>query len=410
MKIYKVFYAWQSDTPEKYNRHLIRKALDISAEAISEDPSVNARIEIDSDTQGVAGQPHVTEELLRKISEADFFAPDLTFVGKSNGGKLLPNPNVLIEYGYALRDKPYTARMSIMNAEFGLPKDLPFDMGHVRYPITYRIAPTAPDAERRSVRAQLATNIEGALRLMISAHNERAKNAYLSSAMRSQLQEFRKDRLNEIGRGNTPIRLPPGGKVVLHVVPIPAFADGRLSDLMSILKSGTHIPLPYLSYAQGGVAKIEVDGFVNSNEGVPEHMLGYVKMFRSGAIECVAVLRPNERGGGCNFFGPDLANRLLQAVTRYLELLKAYDAGLPAYIALSLIGGEYHMRYDAAGTLESRKIRSTESEIMLPATYAEAYNVDVPELMRSTLNVLWNAFGFVGCDMYVDGKYVGVVE
>jgi hypothetical protein len=75
----------------------------MAAEAISADPSVAAQVIIDSDTQGVAGEPHVTEELLRKISESEFFAPDLTFVGRTDGGKLLPNPNVLIECGYALR-------------------------------------------------------------------------------------------------------------------------------------------------------------------------------------------------------------------------------------------------------------------------------------------------------------------
>ena len=151
MKKYTVFYAWQSDTEQNYNRHLIRKALDMAAEAISADPSVAAQVIIDSDTQGVAGEPHVTQELLRKISEAEFFAPDLTFVGRTDRGKLLPNPNVLIEYGYAMRVKPTTARMSIMNTEYGPPEELPFDRGFLRFPITYKLPPTAPDLMRRAV-------------------------------------------------------------------------------------------------------------------------------------------------------------------------------------------------------------------------------------------------------------------
>jgi hypothetical protein len=75
----------------------------MAAVDISTDPRVGANFILDSDTQGVAGEPHVTEELLRKISESEFFAPDLTFVGRTDGGKLLPNPNVLIERGFALR-------------------------------------------------------------------------------------------------------------------------------------------------------------------------------------------------------------------------------------------------------------------------------------------------------------------
>jgi hypothetical protein len=86
MKTYTVFYAWQSDTDQKYNRNLIPTALDIAAKAISDDPSIDAHVEIDSDTQGVAGEPHVSETLLAKIEESDFFAPDLTFVGRAEGG------------------------------------------------------------------------------------------------------------------------------------------------------------------------------------------------------------------------------------------------------------------------------------------------------------------------------------
>ena len=55
MKKYSVFYAWQSDTEQNYDRRLIGKALDMAAEAISTDPSVAAQVIIDSDTQGVAG-------------------------------------------------------------------------------------------------------------------------------------------------------------------------------------------------------------------------------------------------------------------------------------------------------------------------------------------------------------------
>ena len=185
MKKYTVFYAWQSDTEQNYDRHPIRNALDMAAEAISGDPSVAAQVIIDSDTQGVAGEPHVTQELLRKISEAEFFAPHLTFVGRTDGGKLLPNPNVLIEYGYAMRVKPTTARMSIMNTEYGPPEELPFDRGFLRFPITYKLPPTAPDSMRRTVRAKLAKEIEVALRLMISTHSDKAREEYSSPAVKA---------------------------------------------------------------------------------------------------------------------------------------------------------------------------------------------------------------------------------
>jgi len=65
MKKYTVFYAWQSDIEQNYNRHLIRKALDMAAEAISTDLSVAAQVIIDSDTQGVDGRVAMTVVTLK---------------------------------------------------------------------------------------------------------------------------------------------------------------------------------------------------------------------------------------------------------------------------------------------------------------------------------------------------------
>jgi hypothetical protein len=158
-----VFYAWQSDRPERFNRYLIRMALEVAARQISRDSALDVELRIDSDTQGVPGQPPVTETILRKIDACDIFAPDLTFVACTDGGKHIPNPNVMVEYGYALRAKTHAAMLPIMNTAFGPPESLPFDMGHLRHPIQYHVLPLAKDGARRAARKQLCEKIEKAL-------------------------------------------------------------------------------------------------------------------------------------------------------------------------------------------------------------------------------------------------------
>ena len=161
-----VFYAWQSDRPQNVNRNFIRKALDDAAERMTADPTLNVRVSIDADTEGVVGTPAVTETILKKIQAANIFVPDLTFVGKTEGGKLIPNPNVMVEYGYALRALTFEAMMPIMNVHFGGPTELPFDLGHVRYPTQYELRPDVPDGERRTSRDKLSAILESILRLM----------------------------------------------------------------------------------------------------------------------------------------------------------------------------------------------------------------------------------------------------
>ena len=159
-------YAWQSDTHLDFNKSLIEHALSAAAKRINEDPNLGgAKILIDSDTKAVLGTPPVTDTILKKIANADIFVPDLTFVAKTECGKLVPNPNVLIEWGYALKSLGFNAMLPIMNSHFGEPTKLPFDMGHIRHPIQYTIDPmVAKDAERRATRTKLSETIEKILR------------------------------------------------------------------------------------------------------------------------------------------------------------------------------------------------------------------------------------------------------
>jgi hypothetical protein len=161
-----VFYAWQSDRDQQANRHFIRRALDEAAIRINNDNALGVEIIIDADTEGVVGTPAVTETILGKIRSSDIFVPDLTFVAETDSGKRTPNPNVMVEYGYALRSLTFEAMMPVMNTHYGAPTELPFDLGHVRHPTQYSLPPCSTDGERRAARATLSVKLEGILRLM----------------------------------------------------------------------------------------------------------------------------------------------------------------------------------------------------------------------------------------------------
>jgi hypothetical protein len=169
MKEFVVFYAWQSDTVERFNRHLIRFALNLVAKNISDDPTVGIRVQIDADTEGVLGHVPVTDTILKKIAVCDAFVPDLTFVAVTDAGKLVPNPNVMLEYGYALRAKSHSVMSPVMNKAYGAAERLPFDMAHLRHPLQYHLPATATNAERRTVRKALTEDLEKRVRLMIAA-------------------------------------------------------------------------------------------------------------------------------------------------------------------------------------------------------------------------------------------------
>jgi len=102
-----------------------------------------------------------------------------------------------------------------------------------------------------------------------------------------------------------PVPLGPGGKVVLHVVPLPSFADNRLMDVVAAVAAGTHIPLPL-----GGMIGANRTS-VKSRRPIKRYRpLSYGcgratrNFFRSGAIEGVGELSRRDEDSHPYFVAP----------------------------------------------------------------------------------------------------------
>ena len=168
-----VFYSWQSDLPNNINRGFIEDALHRAIKELKADLALERAlrddIELDKDTQNVPGIPPIVETIFSKISKASAFVPDITFVAKSEGGRPVPNPNVLVEYGWALNVLGHARIIPVMNTAFGQPSgdNLPFDMRHLRRPITYHL--TSSGTDKSSVRDRLVEDLKVALSAMIKA-------------------------------------------------------------------------------------------------------------------------------------------------------------------------------------------------------------------------------------------------
>jgi hypothetical protein len=169
-----IFFSWQVDTETRGGRNLIDTALQRAAARIGQDAEIEEAIRdvsVDRDTKGVAGSPPIVDTIFRKIDSAAVFVPDLTFIGKRPDGRPTPNPNVLIEYGWALKSLKYGRIVPVMNTAFGAPTAdaMPFDMRHLRNPITYECAPDLGDSDRGRARDQLAKKLESAIRAVLES-------------------------------------------------------------------------------------------------------------------------------------------------------------------------------------------------------------------------------------------------
>jgi hypothetical protein len=168
-----VFFSWQSDRPTREGRNLIERALEAAVSRIADDAAVEEAVRegllLDKDTKGVPGSPPLFETILKKIEGATVFVPDLTFVGTRSNGEPTPNPNVLIEYGWALRHLGHHRIVAVMNEAYGGPKSLPFDLAHHRFPITYNVPDDATEPVRQAERLKLAKVLESGIRAKVQS-------------------------------------------------------------------------------------------------------------------------------------------------------------------------------------------------------------------------------------------------
>ncbi len=171
MAEFRVFYSWQSDLPNGTNRGFIEKALQEAATAIGGDASVEVEPVIDRDTAGVPGTPDIAHTILDKIGKSDVFACDVSIINAAEESRQTPNPNVLVELGYALKSLGTSRIVLIMNTAFGGPELLPFDLRMKRVtPYEAR----SQDTDKSKERQRLSCVLENALRAIIS---EAAKTA-----------------------------------------------------------------------------------------------------------------------------------------------------------------------------------------------------------------------------------------
>lgn len=161
MAPFKVFYSWQSDFPK--TRSFIRKCIDEAIFYVNEAEAIEA--ERDEATLGETGAPDIVSTVFSKIEDCDLFIADLSLCfqhEKTNdkGEKLIklsPNPNVLLETGYAAHALGWNRVICLCDTSFG--DSFPFDIDHNRRR-SFCLDNKNGDEERKKVVKYIVSDIQ----------------------------------------------------------------------------------------------------------------------------------------------------------------------------------------------------------------------------------------------------------
>ncbi len=163
--MFKIFYSWQADLHSGTNRNFILNSIEKACSKIKSEGGIAVEPVVDRDTLGLSGAPNISEAILSKIRDADAFIADVSLINTRPSQEVIdtdaeldiynlenpnyrfrptPNPNVLIELGYALSHLGNEAIILIINTHYGSIEQLPFDLRSLRT-LSYSLPPAQTD-------------------------------------------------------------------------------------------------------------------------------------------------------------------------------------------------------------------------------------------------------------------------
>lgn len=407
-----VFYAWQSDIESGINRSFIEKALKGALKRIDSDISIQASPRLDKDTAEVPGTPNIADIIFEKILQCGIFVADLTFIGAAAGsGKLIPNPNVLLEVGIALATVGWQRIILVTNTAFGLPQDLPFDLQHRRWPISYAIE-DRKDTSKNETGKRLSADLERAIRLII-------QTGALQSVDESAQERIALERMRtheRIKKGEFAGLKMEQGAVFLGIFPVnPRESMDQILQDENLLHEYRPIWTSGWNWEYGGTAFRTFSGS-GDREAVTE-------IRRDGTI--IAANNRLQTAGGRAFGNdPDVSviplwsieGVLVDRITLYLNLLRKVGIVGPFLVDISLLGlapTMVEMRPQCYSSGNSRVFRDRDivPDLVLLDKAASEYDIlPVASFMKPSFDFMWREFNFRCSPSYTkDGIWINSV-
>lgn len=153
-----IFFSWQSDTSLKNNKNFIEDCIKVAIKEVNSENKFLVDFQLDKDTTGEPGNPEIIKTILDKIDNCKIFVCDLSIINQDYAGKKTPNPNVIFELGYAIKSLGWEKVICVVNQEYGVLENMPFDIRHRRL-LAYNLSIKDKKVERRKIIDAIKLNI-----------------------------------------------------------------------------------------------------------------------------------------------------------------------------------------------------------------------------------------------------------
>jgi hypothetical protein len=412
---HRVFFSWQSDTPNSVGRSMIEACLERAIGTLQADADIDLadrELAIGKDTLNVPGSPPIADTIYAKIDETAVFVSDLTYVALRPNGGGIPNPNVLIEHGWALKSLSSRRVISVMNTAMGHPDEhpLPFDLRHVRRPILFDCAPDAEPDLRRRAREELTKQLIAALKAILGDQVVRSGLRPQAPAAPDTREESAATALQELAfdmhRGGVP-EIVSQPRLTVRLGPFAATEGRRLDPPQVTTLQACFPPSPDYRAMTGA------DGRQwwscapprRLQEGLNPETSWQMRLVRPGYLEYqVTIGRRIDDDPQILVDGRKLEAQIVRNLERMANIAAGLALGGPALVSVSLDGVEdVEITRARPG---GRRIQRP--EVILPMAKLKDLDAPLASALREQLDVLWQTGGWAdGSPSFGDGTWAG---
>ena len=210
----------------------------------------------------------------------------------------------------------------------------------------------------------------------------------LSNTATERIRSFRTDRLIALANNQTPLPFMESPKIVMHCIPLEAFAGEPQLDLRPLYdQTPRWPPMGTTTFNR----RLNLDGLLIY--GIHQPCFSYTQVYRTGVLEAVqGNLLAREYEG--HVFIPSQAYEeyILSYFRQALQLLQTIGCGAPLAVALSLLGTKgLRMGVDRYDLMSGFTI--AEDNIVLPETVIEDFGTPAEKILKPMFDLVWNACG-----------------
>jgi hypothetical protein len=211
-----------------------------------------------------------------------------------------------------------------------------------------------------------------------------------------KIQNFRKDRIDIILKGERPVEIDQYSKVVLHIVPL-AFDDSNcwidLKEAQEKLKYFR--PLK----ATGGRSRFNFDGFLTYDCQSDGKSISYMQFFRSGIIETVSANLIRTQDSRKIIAGTAFIDAIIKTLDEYLKIENDLGINPPLILMLSLLnvkgfeistGGPYTSGFSIE-----------KDDLLFSEILVENFEDKPSKILKPIFDMVWQSCGLEECP-YVD--------